>query len=99
MGTQRADFEPFAWWLARERIGTDLRECYAAFQELPSQQILALVEKLGDAVEGDQFREESSPDALSLLSKLDAIEGNQLLRACRTRLRALCCLQRSGSFT
>ena len=98
MGTQRADFEPFAWWLARERIGTDLRESFAAFQELPSQ-ILSLVERLGDAVEGDQFREESSPDAPSLLSKLDAIEGNQLLRACRTRLRALCCLQRSGSFT
>ena len=85
MGMQRADFEPFAWWLARERIGTDLREYYAASQELPSQ-LLALVEKLGDAVEGDQFREESSPDVPSLLSKLDAIEGNQLLRACRKRL-------------
>ena len=98
MGLQRADFEPFAWWLARERIGTDLRDYYAVSQELPSQ-ILALVERLGDAVEGDQFREESSPDAPPLLSRLDAIEGNQLLRACRTRLRALCCLQRSGSFT
>ena len=98
MGTQRADFEPFAWWLARERIGTALRDHYAASPELPSV-ILALVERLGDAVEGDQFREESSPDAPSLLSKLDAVEGNQLLRACRTRLRALCCLDRSGSFT
>ena len=98
MGMQRADFEPFASWLARERIGTDLRECYAASQELPSK-ILALVERLDDAVEGDQFREESLPDAPPLLSRLDAIEGNQLLRACRTRLRALCCLQRSGSFT
>jgi hypothetical protein len=98
MGMERADFEPFAWWLARERIGTDLRDHYAAPPELPSQ-ILALVERLGDAVEGDQFREESSPDAPSLLSKLDAIEGNQLLRACRTRLRALCRLQQSGSST
>ena len=96
MGMQRADFDPFAWWLARERIGTDLRDHYAASRELPSQ-ILALVERLGDA--GDQFREESSPDAPSLLSKLDAIEGNQLLRACRTRLRALCRLQRFDSFT
>ena len=95
---QRADFEPFAWWLARERIGTDLRECYAASQELPSQ-ILALVERLDDAVEGDQFRQESSPYAPSLLRKLDAIEGNQLLRGCRTRLRALCGLQRFSSFT
>ena len=98
MGTQRADFEPFAWWLARERIGADLRDHYAASRELPSQ-ITCACREIGDAVEGDQFREESSPDAPPLLSKLDAIEGNQLLRACRTRLRALCCLQRSGSFT
>jgi hypothetical protein len=98
MGMQRADFEPFAWWLARERIGTDLRDHYAASRDLPSQ-ILALVERLGDAVEGDEFREESSPDAPSLLSKLDAIEGDHLLRACRTRLRALCRLQRFDSFT
>ena len=95
MEMQRADFDPFAWWLARERIGTDLH--YAASRELPSQ-ILALVERLGDAIEGDQFREESSSDAPSLLSKLDAIEGNQLLRACRTRMRALCRLQRFDSF-
>ena len=98
MGTQSAHYEPFAWWLARERIGTDLRDHYAASRELPSQ-ILALVERFGDAVEGDQFREESSPDAPSLLSKLDAIEGNQLLRGCRTRLRTLCRLQRFDSFT
>jgi hypothetical protein len=97
MGMQRADFEPFAWWFARERIGTDLRENYAASRELPSQ-ILARVERLGDAVEGDQFREESSPNAPSLLSRLDRIEGNQLLRACRIRLRALCRLQQFDSF-
>jgi hypothetical protein len=98
MGTQSAHYEPFAWWLARERIGADLREYYAAPQELPSE-ILALIEKLGATVEGDQFREESTPDARSLLSKLDAIEGNQLLRTCRTRLRGLCCLHRFSSFT
>jgi hypothetical protein len=91
MGTQSARYEPVAWWLARERIGADLREYYAASQELPSQ-IRALVKRLGDAIEGNRFREKSSPDAPPL-SKLDAIEGNQLLRACRKRLRAL------GSFT
>ena len=95
MGTQSTHYEPFAWWLARERIGADLREYYAASQELPSQ-IVALVERLGDTIEGDQFRKE--PDAPSLLSRLDAIEGNQLLRACRTRLRAQY-LRRFGSFT
>jgi hypothetical protein len=90
MGIHNAHYEQFAWWLARERIGADLREYYAAPQELPSK-ILALIEKLGATVEGDPFREESTPDRPSLLSKLDAIEGNQLLRTCRTRLR--------GSFT
>ena len=90
MGTQSAHYEPFAWWLARERIGAHLREYYAAPQELPSE-ILPLIERLGATVEGDQFREEPTPDARSFLSKLDAIEGNQLLRTCRTRLR--------GSFT
>jgi hypothetical protein len=98
MGMKRADFEPFAWWFARERIGADLREYHAASHELPPQ-ILALVERLGDAIADDQFREQSSPAAASLLSKLDAIEGNQLLRACRTSLRAPPRLQRSGSFT
>jgi hypothetical protein len=99
MGTGSACYEPFAWWLARERIGADLREYYPASQELPSP-ILALVEKMGGAIEGDQFRKDSSsPFAPSLLGKLDAIEGSQLLRACSTRLRALSCLQRFGPFT
>ena len=96
MGTQSAHYEPFAWWLDRARIGADLRDYYAAPQELPSE-ILALIQRLGATLEGDQFREQS--DAPSFLSKLDAIEGNQLLRTCRTHLRGLCCLQRSGSFT
>jgi hypothetical protein len=97
MGTHGADYEPFAWWLARERIGADLRAHYAAPQELPSH-IRALAERLGDTVEGGRFREESSsPSTLSFLSKLDAVEGNQLLRVCRKHLRALSCVQRSGS--
>ena len=90
MGTQSARYEPFAWWLARERIGADLRKYYAAPQELPSE-ILALIERSGATVEGDPFRKESTPDRPSLLSTLAAIEGNQSLRPCRTRLR--------GSFT
>ena len=98
MGTSSAAYEQFAWWFTRERIGQDLRERYAVPQEVPPR-LLALVRKLADAVEGDQFREELPPATPSLLSKLDAVEGNQLLRACRTRLRALCCLQRFGSFT
>jgi hypothetical protein len=65
----RAEFEPFAWWFTRERIGQDLRERYAVPQEVPPR-LLALVRKLADAVEGDQFREELSPATPSLLSKI-----------------------------
>jgi hypothetical protein len=74
MATQRAQYEPFAWWLARERIGQDLRERYQVLEELPPQ-VLAAVRKL-KAVEASS----------GLLGKLDLIEGNQLLRACRQRL-------------
>jgi hypothetical protein len=98
MGTQSAPYEPFAWWLARERIGQDLRERYAVPQEAPLR-LLAPVRKLGDGLEGNQFHEETTPGAASLLKRLDAIEGNELFRACRTRMRALCCLQRSSSST
>ena len=39
------EYEPFAWWLTRERIGQDLRERYAVAQELPPR-LLALVKIL-----------------------------------------------------
>ena len=45
------EYEPFAWWLTRERIGQDFRERYSVAQELPPR-LLALVRKL-DAAEGD----------------------------------------------
>ena len=74
-----ARYEPFAWWLTREQIGRDLRERYAAAQELPPH-FLTLVRKL-DGAEGNQ---ELSP---ALFGKLDALEGSKLLRAGRKRLR------------
>ena len=92
MGTQRAHYEPFAWWLTREQIGQDLRERYPALQELPFR-LLTLVRKL-DAIDGNRLPKESSP---SWLRKLDTIEGNRLLRACRKRLRILANCQ--GSLT
>jgi hypothetical protein len=46
------EYEPFAWWLTRERIGQDLRERYAVAQELPPR-LIALFRKL-DAVEDSQ---------------------------------------------
>ena len=45
------EYEPFAWWLAREQIGQDLRERYAVAEELPPR-LLTLVKKL-DAVQGN----------------------------------------------
>jgi hypothetical protein len=47
-----AEYEPFAWWLTRERIGQGLREHYAVSQEMPPR-LLARVRQLGDAVEGE----------------------------------------------
>ena len=83
MATQRAHYEPFAWWLTRERIGQDLRGRYPALEELPPG-LLTLVRKL-DSVEGNQLPQETPPN---WIRKLDAIEGNRLLRACRKRLES-----------
>jgi len=83
MVTLRADYEPFAWWLTRERIGQDLRKRYSIPEELPTQ-LLQLTEKL-DAVIGNQLPQEA---ARKWLGKLDAVEGDQLLRACRKRLES-----------
>ena len=93
MLTVHPEHGPFAWWLSRELSGQDLRRHYAAPQDMPPR-LLGCVGKFG---EGDQSHEALSPSAPSLLSKLDTIEGKQLLRACRTRLRALSYLQRLGS--
>ncbi len=83
MSTQRAHYEPFAWWLTRERIGQDLRERLPALQELPPA-LRALVEKL-DASQGNEPPQEKPT---GWVSKLDALEGDQLLRACKRRLAA-----------
>ena len=61
------EYEPFAWWLAREGIGRDLRERYAVSEELPPS-LITLVKKL-DAVQGNQFSEKLSPHSRMLLSK------------------------------
>ena len=45
MPTVSAGYEPFAWWLAREGIGRDLRERYAVSEELPPS-LITLVKKL-----------------------------------------------------
>jgi hypothetical protein len=53
MPTGSAGYEPFAWWLAREGLGRNLRERYAVPEELPPS-LITLVKKL-DAVEDNPF--------------------------------------------
>jgi hypothetical protein len=57
MATLCAHYEPFAWWLARERIGQDLREYYPVLQDLPPR-LVNLVRNL-DAVKGNQSPQET----------------------------------------
>ena len=83
MVTLRADYEPLACLLTRERIGQDLRQRYLLPEELPPR-LLRLAKKL-DAVLGNQLPQEARRNRLR---KLDAIEGDQLLRACRKRLES-----------
>ncbi len=71
MATQSAQFEPVAWWWTRNQIGRELREFYEVPKE-PPPKLFALISKL-EAGEG-------SPHSRTLLKKLDAIEGNYLLR-------------------
>jgi hypothetical protein len=60
MSTQRAQYDPFAWWLARERIGQDLHERYPAPQELPPR-LLALVRKLYASQGNERLTDKSRP--------------------------------------
>jgi hypothetical protein len=83
MVTLRADYEPLAWWLTRERIGQDLRQRYLLPEELPPR-LLRLAQKL-DAVLGNRLPQEAPRN---WLRKLDAIEGDQLLRVRRKRLES-----------
>lgn len=43
----KGHYEPLAWWLARERIGYDLRQRYEVPRELPAC-LLTLVKKLDE---------------------------------------------------
>ena len=79
MAAHGANYEPFAWWLAREGIGRGLRERYPMLQELPDR-LLILVEKLANS-------EPPRQTPATWLRKLDAVEGDQLLRRYRERLR------------
>lgn len=78
MATLCAYSYPEAWPLTRERIGHGLCECYPVAQDLPVR-LLMLVEKLA-------ARESSRQTLSPWFQKLDALEGNMLLRSFRKRL-------------
>jgi len=96
MAAQSAHYEPFAWQLTRQGIGHELRE-YPVLQELP-RRLATLVNKLDAATAGErpqtmqqgmqQDAAEDTPQAMpsGWLKKLDAIEGDRLLRVCRKNL-------------
>jgi hypothetical protein len=67
MATQSAQFEPFAWWLAREGIGHALRKRYAVSTEPPH--LIVLINKLKAVENGRSSR------LLKLVEKFAAIEG------------------------
>ena len=69
----REYYKGLTWWSIRDEIGRDLREHYQVPKDLPPK-LLALVRKLA-AAESNQ-----SPRSRTLISKLDALEGNYLSR-------------------
>jgi hypothetical protein len=68
MPKERAGFEPYAWWIARQQIGLCLRKRYPVSQLPPH--LLTLVRKL-EAAEGNQLSQ-------TLVGELDATEDSQL---------------------
>jgi hypothetical protein len=54
----RARYEPFAWWLTRERIGQELKEQFQPPREM-SPRLLALLDELNEK-RGTSVRDNSS---------------------------------------
>jgi hypothetical protein len=92
MGPQRAQFETFAWSLARARIGQGLREVYALEPAMPLE-LLTAVRKLdtaeADRAQADRAQADHPAKGPRWLRRLDAIEGSELFRACSKRVRSL----------
>ena len=76
-----------AWCLTREVIGQELRELYDPSMELPPR-LLALARELV-MLETSPLAKELPPTLHKLIRKVDAVEGEQLLRRCNRRLRDL----------
>jgi hypothetical protein len=87
MPDYRAQYAASAWLLTRELIGQELRTRYDFPTELPPR-LCALSRQLG-SLETGRLPEASAMPLHTLVRKLDALEGDQLLRRCNERLRDL----------
>jgi hypothetical protein len=75
MPDYHAQYWASAWVLTRESIGAELRDRYEPPTEIPPR-LLALIRQLSGVEYSALPKELQTP----LLAKLDALEGDQLLR-------------------
>jgi hypothetical protein len=87
MSSYGALYGASAWCLTRELIGQELRKLYVPPTQLPPH-LLALAAELG-TMETSPLTKELPTTLHALVRKLDALEGDQLLRRCNQRLRDL----------
>ena len=89
MPSYHARYGPPAWALTRDLIGQELRTLYDLPTELPPH-LLAVAHRLGAMETSRPNKDERLRTPLHrLVRKLDALEGEQLLRRCNQRLRDL----------
>lgn len=87
MPSYRAVYGESAWCLTREVIGQELRNLYGLPTQL-SPRLLALARELA-TIETSPLAKELPTALHTLVRRLDALEGERLLRRCNQRLRDL----------
>jgi len=80
-----AQYGAVVWVLTREALGEELRRRYEPSTELRPR-LLALLRQLA-GLECGLLPKEFPRALLTLVQKLDALEGDQLFRRCSERLR------------
>jgi hypothetical protein len=89
-----AQYGAAAWGLTRQALGEELRSRYEQSAELPPR-LVALLRQLA-GLESGLLPKEFPRALLTLVQKLDALEGDQLFRQCSERLRDSAGLQCGG---